>query len=324
MSTLAAPHATPAEQVAELLGTDLADGLAREVAAARLAATGPNRLAEAKGPPYARIALRQFVDPLVGLLVAAAAVSFAIGERVEALAIAAIVVLNAVLGFVQEAGAERAVLALRSVLELRASVVRSGREVVVPAEEIVPGDLVVLREGERVPADARIASAFGLAVDESALTGESVPVDKGREPVVESLALADRLSMVYAGTAITRGRGRAIVTATAGSTELGQIAGLTERAHPPATPLQRRVGALARMMVGFAVVVTVSLGGAMLARGSDLDEAFLVGVSVAVAAVPEGLAATVTIALALGSRARSSWRGADSCASSPSTPPGSA
>ena len=224
MRDLAAPHATSAEQVAELLGTDSSEGLASEVAAERLAATGPNRLAEAKGPPYARIALRQFVDPLVGLLVAAAAVSFAIGERVEALAIAAIVVLNAVLGFVQEAGAERAVLALRSVLELRASVVRSGRELVVPAEEIVPGDLVVLREGERVPADARIASAFGLAVDESALTGESVPVDKAPEPVGETLPLADRLSMVYAGTAITRGRGRAVVTATAGATELGQIA----------------------------------------------------------------------------------------------------
>ena len=303
MTHVTAPHATTAEHVAEALGTDLVDGLATAVAAGRLAEAGPNRLAQAKGPPYARIALRQFVDPLVGLLVAAAAVSFAIGERVEAVAIAAIVVLNAVLGFVQEAGAERAVLALRSVLELRASVVRSGRETAVAAEEVVPGDLVVLREGERVPADARLARGFGLAVDESALTGESVPVDKSVEPVGDDLPLADRLSMVYAGTAITRGRGRAVVTATGPATELGQIAGLTERARPPATPLQRRVGALARMMVGFAVLVTVALGGAMLAQGADLDEAFLVGVSVAVAAVPEGLAATVTIALALGSRA---------------------
>jgi P-type Ca2+ transporter type 2C len=239
----------------------------------------------------------------VGLLVAAAAVSFLIGEEIEAAAIGAIVLLNALLGFVQEVGAERAVLALREALVQRASVIRSGRERELPAEELVPGDLVVLREGGRVPADARLVAAAGLGVDESTLTGESVPVDKGLAAVAVEAPLADRTSMVHAGTAVTRGRARALVTATGQATELGQIAGLTEGATPPVTPLQRRVRALANLMVGFGVVVTLALGGAMLAREASLEEAFLVGVSVAVAAVPEGLAATVTIALALGARA---------------------
>ena len=153
-----------------------------------------------------------------------------------------------------------------------------------------------------MPADGRLVAAAGLAVDESALTGESVPVDRSVEPVAVDAALGDRTSMAHAGTAVTRGRGRMLVTATGDATELGRIAGLTASAKPPATPLQRRVGALARLMAVFGVLVTLSLGGAMLARGSSIEDAFLVGVSVAVAAVPEGLAATVTIALALGAR----------------------
>lgn len=295
-------HALAFENAARELAGDLEHGLSEAEAEARLGRFGPNRLARARRPAYAAIALRQFADPLVGLLIVAALVSGLIGERVEAAAIAAIVLLNALLGFVQEARAEGAVLALREVLEQHASVIRAGRERVVGVEQLVPGDLVVLREGERVPADGRLVAAAGLAVDESTLTGESVPVDKAIEQVAENAPLAERSSMVYAGSAVTRGRGRVIVTATGSATELGEIAGLVEQAKPPQTPLQRRVGALTRLMVGFGVVVTLVLGGAMLARGSSLEEAFLVGVSVAVAAVPEGLAATVTIALALGAR----------------------
>ena len=298
-----APHALAPEDVARELGGDPEGGLSEAEAEARLARFGPNRLARAGRPAYAAIALRQFVDPLVGLLIAAALVSLLIGERIEAAAIGAIVLLNALLGFVQEARAERAVLALRDVLHQRASVIRSGRVRELAVEQLVPGDLLLLREGERVPADGRLLESAGLAVDESALTGESVPVDKAVDPVAAETPLAERSSMTYAGSAVTRGRGRVIVTATGSATELGQIARLTAEAKPPATPLQRRVRALTRLMVGFGVVVTLALGGAMLARGSSLEEAFLVGVSVAVAAVPEGLAATVTIALALGARA---------------------
>ncbi|MEX2613498.1 MAG: cation-transporting P-type ATPase [Gaiellaceae bacterium] len=297
-----APHALAFEDVAGELAGDLEHGLSEAEAAPRLDRFGPNQLARLRRPAYAAIALRQFADPLVGLLIAAVLVSLLIGERIEAAAIAAIVLLNALLGFVQEARAEGAVLALREVLARHASVIRAGREREVGVEQLVPGDLVVLSEGQRVPADGRLVAAAGLAVDESALTGESVPVDKAIEPIPVETPLAERSSMAYAGSSVTRGRGRMIVTATGSATELGEIAGLTERAKSPPTPLQRRVGALTRLMVVFGVVVTLALGGAMLARGSSLEEAFLVGVSVAVAAVPEGLAATVTIALALGAR----------------------
>jgi Ca2+-transporting ATPase len=295
-------HALTSAEVARALDADLEHGLSDSEAETRLERFGRNELPRARRPAYAAIALRQFTDPLVGLLMGAAVVSALIGERVEAAAIAAIVLLNALLGFFQEARAEGAVLALSDVLERHATVVRSGREREVGVEELVPGDLVALREGERVPADARLIDGAGLAVDESMLTGESVPVDKLTEAAPQSAPLAERSSMVFAGSAVTRGRGRALVTATGSGTELGEIAGLTEQAKPPLTPLQRRVGALTRLMVAFGVAVTLALGGAMLVRGSSLEEAFLVGVSVAVAAVPEGLAATVTIALALGAR----------------------
>jgi Ca2+-transporting ATPase len=282
-----AAAAQPREQLAA------APGLTESEARRRLARHGPNELPARTRPAYGPIAARQLADPLVALLVAAAAVSLLVGERLEAGVIAAIVLLNAVLGFVQETGAERAVLALRGAIRPTASVVRDGREREVPAAEIVPGDLVVLREGDRIPADARVVAGELLQVDESALTGESLPVDKTAEPA----------STVYAGTGVTRGRGRAVVAATGRETELGRIAELSVAAKPPPTPLQRQLGRLSRAMVVLGVAVTAVLTVGMLAQGEPLEEAFLVGVAVAVAAVPEGLAATVTIALAGGARA---------------------
>ena len=299
----AAPHARPADAVARELGSHLEHGLTAEGAAARLATHGANRLPRPERPAYVRLAARQFLDPLSGLLVLAAAVSFAIGEHLEAGVIAAIVVLNAVLGFVQELGAERALLALRSAVEPVASVVRGGHELRIPAHGLVPGDLVVLREGDRVPADGRLAQAERLQVDESALTGESAPVGKQVAAVPPTSPLAERSSMVHAGTGITRGRGLALVTATGPETEMGSIAALAAAARPPATPLQRRLAGLSRLMVGVGLGLTAALTAGMLARDAPLEEAFLVGVSVAIAAVPEGLAATVTIALAQGARA---------------------
>ena len=299
----APPHARRAVEVAHALGSDLELGLDEEEALARLARTGPNCLGSTARPPYAAIALRQLADPLVGLLVAATAVSFAIGEQLEAAVIAAIVVLNAVLGFVQEAGAERAVLALRRAVERTAAVIRAGRERNVPVESLVPGDLVVLREGDRVPADARVVAAERLDLDESALTGESVPVAKSAAPVVTEAPLAERTSMVFAGTGVTRGRGRALVTATGHEAEIGRIASLAAGAKPPPTPLQRSLARLSRALAALGLGVTAALTFGMAARGASFEEAFLVGVSVAVAAVPEGLAATVTIALAQGARA---------------------
>jgi len=295
-----APHAATPADVAVALETDAERGLGSYEAAARLVQDGPNRLTEAAGPPYGAIALRQVADPLVALLVVATVVSAAIGESLEAAAIGLIVVLNAALGFFQEAAAERAIRSLRSAFPRAASVVRDGREQQVPAEELVTGDVVVLREGDAVPADARVVRARGLEVDESALTGESLPVEKRADAVAETAPLADRTSMVFAGTGVTRGRGRAVVTATGMATELGLVAELAGAAMPPPTPLQVRLGKLARVLAAAGVGLTVALAGAMLARGASLHESFLTGVSVAVAAVPEGLLATVTIALALG------------------------
>jgi len=302
-AALELPHGHAPVDVARALRSDPERGLTHAEAAARLERYGPNRLPTADRPAYAAIAARQFADPLVALLLLATVVSLAIGEGLEAGVIAAVVVLNAVLGFFQEVGAERAVLALRSAIHPVAAVLRDGRERELPAEEIVPGDLLVLREGDRVPADARIAAADRLELDESALTGESVPVAKAAGAVSPAAALAERASMVFAGTGVTRGRARALVVATGAASEVGRIAALTAAAKPPPTPLQRRLGRLSRAMVALGLVVTAALTAGMLARGASFEEAFLVGVSVAVAAVPEGLAATVTIALAQGARA---------------------
>ena len=296
-------HALEMADIAAALESDAERGLDETDATNRLRKVGPNVIERAQRPRYLDIAARQVWDPLVALLIAAAVVSAVVGETVEASVIAAIVVLNAILGFFEELSAERAVLALREAVPLHAAVVRAGAERLIPAEHIVPGDLIMLREGERAPADGRLVRAEGLAVDEASLTGESLPVEKSVEPVPEGTPLAERSSMVFAGTGVTRGRALALVTATGTGSEVGRIAQLTSGARPPATPLQKRINGLARIMVAVGITITLILAAAMLARGSSTHEAFLVGVSVAVAAVPEGLAATVTIALALGARA---------------------
>ena len=297
------PHATAAELVVAALATDALAGLSEGEAAARLADVGANVVAPVQRPGYVRIAARQFADPLVALLVAAALVSVGVGEEFEGAVIAAIVVLNALLGFAQEAGAERVLLALSRSRELSANVIREGTERALPAAEVVPGDLVVVREGDRVSADGRLVDAELLTVDESLLTGESAPVDKGTDAVPAGSPLAERRSMLHAGTGITRGRATMIVTATGPRTELGRIARLAAAAKPPPTPLQQRLAGLSRAMLVLGIAVIALLAAGMMLRGASLHEAFLVGVSVAVAAVPEGLAATVTIALAQGARA---------------------
>jgi Ca2+-transporting ATPase len=300
---IGAAHALTTREVAHALGGDVDVGLSADEAVGRLARYGPNRPRQPRRPPYLRLAVNQLVDPLVLLLVAATTVSIAIGDVAEGLAIAAVLVVNGILGFWQEAVAERAILALSQSFAHQATVVRDGSARTVAAEEVVPGDLLLIAAGERVAADGRVAAAHGLELDESALTGESLPVTKAIAAVPAETALAERASMVYAGSAVTRGRGRVLVCATGPETETGRIETLAAAAKAPPTPLARRLARLARQMVVVGVVVTVLLTTAMLLRGEPLHEAFLVGVAVAVAAVPEGLAATVTAALALGARA---------------------
>ena len=295
-------HALGGDAVARRLSTDAERGLTAEEAAARVERFGRNRLEPQTRTPYGRLISHQLLDPLVALLVAAAIVSAAIGDAVDGIAIATIVVLNAVLGFTQELSAERAIHALARSVTHVAVVVRDGNETSIDAEVLVPGDVLVVAEGDRVGADVRLTRAASLEVDESALTGESLPVAKSVDPVRDSTPLAERACMLYAGTGITRGHARGIVCATGPATEFGQI-GLLAAGAPPPTPLAVRLGLLARRMVVAGVCVTLALAGIMLLRGEPLREAFLTGVAVAVAAVPEGLSATVTIALALGAAA---------------------
>ena len=297
------PHARPVHEVVDELRTSPVGGLGADEAAARLQAHGPNSLEEARRPAYARIALRQFRDPLVVLLAVAAAVSLAVGEGLEALVVAAIVVLNGILGFVQEAGAERAVLALGQSVPRTATVVREGSETEIPAAEVVPGDLLIVHDGDRIAADARLLEVSGFEVDESMLTGESVPVAKRVEPVPADVPPAERESMIFGGTGATRGHAVAVVTATGAESEVGRLTALMQGIRRLPTPLQRRLGSLARAMAVGGGILTLVLGGMLWAQGSSAQEAFLVGVAVAVAAVPEGLVATVTIALALGAHA---------------------
>jgi calcium-translocating P-type ATPase len=295
-------HARTALEVVHDLASDPASGLAVAEAERRLRDAGPNTIPRAARVGDLRIAARQFADPLVCLLIGATAVSAGIGERLDALVIAAILVVNALLGFVQEAGAERAIESLRDAVGTTATVIRGGRVQVIPSEGLVAGDLVAVREGDRVPADLRVVASERLRANESLLTGESAPVTKSADAVAAAAPLAERACMLYAGTAVTLGEGRGLVTAVAGATETGLIAGLAGSARRPATPLQRRMGRLSRVMVLAGVGITVTLFGAMLGHGAPAHEAFLVGVAVAVAAVPEGLAGTITIALAGGAR----------------------
>jgi Ca2+-transporting ATPase len=303
MDALADPAAVSADSVSAALEVDPRAGLSADEAARRLAHDGPNLIPGPTRPAYLRIAARQIADPLVALLIGACAVSAAVGELTEAAVIIAIVVLDAVLGFAQEASAERAVLSLADLTPQVASVVRAGGLRAIPAGDVVRGDVLVVREGDRVPADARILDSQALEIDESALTGESLPVGKSAQAAASDSPLAERPSMVFSGTAVTRGEATGVVVATGPQTEMGLVGMLAASAEPPPTPLQRRLAGLSRTMVAIGLAIAVLLTAGMLAQGSSLRDAFLLGVAVAVAVVPEGLAATITIALAQGARA---------------------
>jgi magnesium-transporting ATPase (P-type) len=298
--------------VASALGVDPAVGLTTGEAAERLQRTGPNRL-DAKVPvPAWRKLLAELADPIVYLLLAAVAISLvtwaiegADGVPFEALVIVAILVANAVLGDLQKTRAEDAVAALQRMAAPTSSVLRDGVEVRVPAVDVVPGDVLLLAEGDAVSADARLLEAASLTVAEAALTGESEPVLKDVGTLPGTVALGDRLNMVASGTAVTRGRARAVVTGTGMATEMGRIAELLASTEEEATPLQHEIAAVGRTLgigvLGIAVVVMAAiLLTSDIEEASDLVDVLLVGVSLAVAAVPEGLPAVLSVVLALG------------------------
>jgi Ca2+-transporting ATPase len=294
-------HSLPAEEAAARLDTSPRVGLEAEEATSRLARYGPNALKQVGARRGPKILLAQFTDFLVLVLIGACIVSLFLGEYVDAIAILAIVVLNGVLGFVQEYRAEKSLQALREMAAPKAAVVRDGREIVVDTREVVPGDLVRLRAGDRIPGDLRLVEEYNLQVDEAALTGESLAIEKGAALTFDDdTPLADRRNMVYTGTVATYGRGDGIVVATGMGTELGRIAAMVQEVGREQTPLQRRLARLGKFLVWAVLSLCGVVFAAGLLRGLPAHEMFLTAVSLAVAAIPEGLPAVVTIALAIG------------------------
>ena len=293
-------HALGTEEAQKHLKTDK-EGLSSEEAARRLAQNGPNELQAAHHISPWTILFEQFKNVLIIILLIATALSVFLGEGVDAIAIGVIVLFAVGLGFVQEYRAERAIEALRQMAAPTASVLRDGEEEEIPAREVVPGDVILIRAGDKIPADARLIEAINLQVEEAALTGESVAVEKHTASLPKGdLAVGDRKNMTYGGTAATYGRGRAVITATGMDTEFGKIAQLLQTVESGKTPLQENLDKVGHGLARAAFIIVAIIVGFGLVRGQPLIEMILFGIALAVAVVPEALPAVVTISLAIG------------------------
>lgn len=289
-------------EISHFLKSDAKRGLDAAEAERRLQEAGPNVLPKKGGVVWWQLLLGQFSSIIIWLLIGAAIVAGLLGEVIDAWAILAIVVLNAALGFFQEYRAERSLEALQQLAAPMSKVVREGILQMLPSEQIVPGDLVLLEAGDRVPADGRIVSNVHLATDEASLTGESVPVAKTDRALSGELFLADRKNMVFMGTTVVAGKGHALIVQTGLRTEIGKIAAQLMVQKKETTPLQKRLDVLGKKLVYFCLGVVVVVFGVGVLRGSDVVEMLLVSLSLAVAAIPEGLPAAVTISLSIGVR----------------------
>ena len=292
-------HALPVTEVQQLLATS-DQGLAAPEAEKRLQQYGANELAQARRASPLRTFLSQFKSILVLILLAATALSALIGEMADAIVIAVILLANGILGFVQETRAEKALDAMKRLTASKAHVVRDGERLELPAREVVPGDVLVLGAGDRVAADARLIHAVGLEIDESSLTGESTPVQKLTRVLGRNTPLADRGNMLYMGTNVSSGKGRAVAVATGMRTELGKIAELVQAEEETQTILQKRLGTFGKQIGLVVVAVALAIFVAEALGGRDILEVLMIAISLAVAAVPEGLPAVVTVTLALG------------------------
>ncbi|HEY3346280.1 MAG TPA: HAD-IC family P-type ATPase, partial [Nitrospirota bacterium] len=293
-------HALTPSDTAELLASDMKEGLAPEEAARRLSELGPNELRKAKMRGPLIIFLSQFADIMILILVVAAVISGAMGEVTDTIAIIVIVLLNAGIGAVQEVRAEKAMLSLRELAAPFAVVRRGGKDIRVRAREIVPGDIVLLEAGDIVPADLRLVDAHAIKAGEAALTGESGHVQKSAKVLLDAeAALADRINMVFKGTVIGSGRGAGIAVATGMDTEFGRIAALIEEKEEK-TPLQKRLSVFSTKLSWLVLAIAAIIFTGGLLRGEEPVLMFMTAVSLAVAAIPEALPAVITITLAIG------------------------
>jgi len=277
------------------------DGLPSEEITNRLAKHGPNRLPEARTHgPLVRF-FYQFHNVLIYVLMAASAVTAMLGHWVDASVILGVVLINAVIGFIQEGKAEDALRAIRQMLSPNAMVMRDGRKMTIQAEELLPGDIVLLQSGDKVPADLRLFRVKGLQVQEAVLTGESVAVEKITDPVAQESVIGDRRCMAYSGTLITHGQGTGVVVATGAQTEIGRISTLVSEVESVTTPLLRQMAQFGRWLtLAILGIATITFAFGSLVRDYMLAEMFLAAISLAVAAIPEGLPAIMTITLAIG------------------------
>jgi len=296
-------HTYTVEEVVRQLNTDISRGLGVREAQSRLAEHGPNELQAPRSVSPWSILLEQFKNVLIIILLAATAVSAFLGHGAEAVVITVIVLFAVILGFVQEYRAEKAMAALKKLAAPSATVVRNGQPETIGAEGLVPGDLVLLEAGSVVPADIRLTEAVQARIDEAALTGESVPVEKDSAALPEAdLPIGDRHNMAYKGTLVTYGRGQGLVVATGMRTELGRIAALLQCQEEGRTPLQKRLAAFGQNLAYAVLAICAIVLVAGLLRGEPPLLMFLTAISLAVAAIPEALPAVITISLALGAK----------------------
>jgi len=301
-------HARSATETLQAFGSS-PEGIDAAEAAVRFDRHGPNRLPEAPRPGPLQRLLRQFHNLLIYVLLGAAVVTALLGHFVDTVVILAVVVVNAVIGFVQEGRAEEALSAIRDMLAPEARVLRDGRRRTVPADALVPGDMILLEPGDRVPADLRLMLANGLRIQEAVLTGESVAVEKGTAPVASDAALGDRTSMAFSGSLVAAGVGRGVVVATGAATEIGRISGLLSAVESVTTPLLKQMERFARTItLAILVVAAFIFAFGFFIAGLPFTEIFMAVVGLAVAAIPEGLPAILTVTLAIGVQGMASRR----------------
>ncbi len=299
---ISSPHAVSSEAVLVALKSSL-HGLTRSEAVARLVQYGRNTLPQAKPPGIGTVFLRQFASPLIYVLVAAALLSLMIKEWSDAGFISAVLFINAVIGTIQEYSAQRAAAALQELVSTRCRVLREGDTYEISAEELVPGDIVLMESGDKVPADLRLLASRDLEVDESLLTGESLPVLKDCNTVLAAdIALGDRANLLFTGTLVGRGRAQGVVVSTALNTVLGRIAADVLFKQPPKAPLQVRMDRFSQRVAIFVGIAALTMFGVAVMRGTPFSEVFLLAVALAVSVIPEGLPVALTVALAIGMR----------------------